>query len=171
MKKTNATKKRKIYAIFQFMSFAGTTLFLLGLIFISASVKTSGGLPTIQAWTDKLSNSLSFSNIDQTSIVAGILIYIAILLWVISWIVGLGVLSCSDRTLFDSLFLVFIVIPIFANFIGIIAQIVETKIFLTDATIDKESIIQEQTTVMELKIKKENTKTIQRDKKTKKTIK
>ena len=155
MKILQNNKKKKLYAIFQFTSFTGTFFFIFAMLFISASAISTTGLPSSHDWAEKVTDAMKFSDVNNTSQVAGLMMYCSFIFWISSWTAGLRIFSIPNRTIFDSLFLVFIVVPLFANIFTLMAQIVDTKVFLVNSKVDKGAIIAEQTKLIKLNIKKE----------------
>ena len=61
----------------------------------------------------------------------------------------------KQRTLFDSLFLVFTMRPLLSNIFAVFAQFVEKEFGYAEVKIDKKAIVQEQTRLIKIEISKE----------------
>ena len=143
MIKKELRSKFKIYAIFQ-----GLSLLAMGCLFAAFALlvyqedhidgKTIAETPY---WQAAISNSLSFyesSRLD--AFLASFLTYLTLILWMVTWITGLLVVKAKNRNLFDSLFLLFVMLPVISNLFAIMAQMtLKTKDY-TSSTIDKAAI-------------------------------
>ena len=60
----------------------------------------------------------------------------------------------KNRNLFDQLFLIFILIPVFSNIFGLFSQLTNKKFEYTSASFNKSKIIKDQIKTTELNIKR-----------------
>ena len=157
-------KKPNIYALFQFTAFVALIFALIGMVIIGymvflENVGTGKHISfTKEKLMEGLGSVLQFTSSSKLVFPASLLIYSSFGLFISSWYIGSRIFYCKNRTLFDSLFLVFMMIPVLANLFALIAQFVEKEFFIAEAKIDKDKIVEEQTKLIKLEISKEKKK-------------
>ncbi len=131
------SKKVKIYAVFQFITFI--SYFILGIAFI---LLTSNSNEWHHLISDKDINQgaflsktiiliLSFNIPGTYGIASSTLVYISIIIIVFSWIVGLQIVRSKNRNLLDSLFLLFAFMPLISNILCLSAQVSSNTIAIS----------------------------------------
>ena len=140
-------------AFFQFISFIALSVFLTGVVVLGYSLLKSNinNFWEIKTWTKEFGLSLVFDKTTPNAIVAGILFYTALGLAFLSWIFGWNLFRMKERNLYDSLFLLFIMIPVLSNIFALLAQIHTKKILFTETSINKQKIIDDETKELKLK--------------------
>ena len=152
--------KLKIYALFQFVSFIAIIFLLVSLVLSGYNVFITHAhgheIPfALSKWFAGVGNVLAFEENTNLIFFSAFFIYSSFLLFVTSWIIGMKVFRLKKKTLFDSLFLVFMMLPILSNIFAIFAQFVKKEFYHSEVKIDKKAIIEEQTRVIKLEISKE----------------
>ena len=152
--------KQKIYAMFQFISFVAVIFLLSSLVLSGYNVFISHAhgheIPfALNKWVQGVGNVLTFSESTEITLFSAVFLYSSFLLFIVSWIMGMKIFHLSQKTLFDSLFLVFMMLPLLSNFFAIIAQFVEKEFFYGEVVVNKKKIIEEQTRLIKLEISKE----------------
>ena len=136
--------KSKIYALFQFLSF--TSLLTMGIgvgILVYQGQIDNQTFTSVKLWTDGLGRTMSFSHGTATGILSSIFAYLGIMLWIATWAIGLLVVIDKRRNLFDSIFLLFVMIPLLANLLALIAQLSSRETEYTPSMIDKREVRRE----------------------------
>lgn len=144
--------KHRILALFQFFSTVGLVLLLLGYSLISKKESPND----FNEWIEKIGSALIFDEASKKAVgvFASLLIYISIGLWMVGNIFGWLMFRFKNRNLFDQLFLVFLLIPIFSNIFALFAQLSTKKIEHTSSDFDKEAIIKDQTRIINANLNK-----------------
>ncbi|MCK5866996.1 MAG: hypothetical protein KAG14_01215 [Mycoplasmataceae bacterium] len=138
------TFKIKIYAIFQFLSFISLLTLGIGIgVLIYQGQIDHQTFTSKKLWTVGLERTMIFSRATATGILSSIFAYLGITLWLVTWIIGVLVLRDKERNLFDSIFLLFVMIPLLANLLALIAQLSSRVAEYTSSTIDKKEIKKE----------------------------
>ena len=152
--------KQRIYAMFQFISFIAVIFLLISFVLSGYNVFISHAhgheIPfALTKWIEGVGNVLTFE--ESTSLIYGaaVFLYGSFLLFILSWIIGMRIFHLKKKTLFDSLFLVFMMLPLLANVFAIFAQFVEKEFYYEEVVVDKKQIIEEQTRLIKLEISKE----------------
>lgn len=130
------SKKVKIYAIFQFVTF--TSYFILGIACIllaTSSEQWNHALDNLENKENFLTKVIilvfSFQIPGPYGVASSVLIYVVIGITVISWVIGLQIVRSKNRNLLDSLFLLFAFIPLISNILCLIAQVSSNTIAIS----------------------------------------
>ncbi len=153
-RKGNMNKKQKNLTLYQFTSALSTAIFLLAVIMLGVALSKSGQTNIFfhfSNWLSVLSHSLIFDSSSAWSVFAGTLFYLWMILYLTSLYFGATTFSSKGGNLYDSLFLIFMMIPVLGNIFAVLAQFNNKKNLFTEDKIDKEEIIKQET----LKVNKE----------------
>ncbi len=145
--------KQKNLALFQFISLIAVFVLFTGFMILGFTLMNSGqvnALKSLPNWLEAVGHSLIFSSLTPNAIFAGSLFYISIILFLISWGFGWTMFSIKNRNLYDSLFLLFLMIPLLSNVFALIAQLNTKKSEYTDTKINKKKIISDETRLVKL---------------------
>ena len=154
------TFKQKNLALFQFISFLAIIVFAVGTVVLGYEMMKNNlaGFWELKPWLTSLGDALVFNSLSPNAVVAGIFFYSSLGLALISWIFGWNLFRMKERNLYDSLFLLFIMIPVLSNIFALIAQLNTKKILFTSTKIDKQKIIDEETKEIQMKHRKNKAK-------------
>ncbi|WKX02512.1 hypothetical protein [Candidatus Mycoplasma mahonii] len=150
--------KQKILAIFQFISFFGIILFLIGIAALGYSIIEMDNSDQYQyiwsasKWISNFRDTLACENNLITGITSSVFFYSSFILFIVSWIFAWKIFKTEERKLFDSLFLLFFVVPVLSNVFAFIAQLDTRRLLFTDATINKKKIIKDETMLLKMQM-------------------
>ena len=150
------TFKQKNLAMFQFVSFLAIIVFAIGAVVLGYQIMkiNASNFWDAKSWLISLWDALIFNNESPKAVMAGVLFYSSLLLALISWIFGWNLFRMKERNLYDSLFLLFLMIPILSNIFALIAQLNTKKVLFTSTKINKQKIIDDETKEIQMKHKK-----------------
>lgn len=145
-------KKFRVYAFFQFSSFFALLVFALSILLVSIhSYESMTSFDENQ--TVYLNTLLGQSFMGKLGGKMGTLVsafnYLTIIFWVNSWVVGLMILRIQNRNLFDSIFLIFVFIPLLSNVLALAAQFTLKTYDYTEDNINKKIVEAEQKRIIE----------------------
>lgn len=133
--------KFRLYAIFQSLSLiALSLLFAAFACLVYQHQSGSASLEDVAFWRHAIKETLTFQSAERLYIFASIFAYSTIVLWVITWIAGFLIVKIEGRNLFDSLFIMFVFIPIVSNLFAFIAQLSLKTSDYTSEKIDKQEL-------------------------------
>lgn len=136
--------KFRIYAVFQFMSFVAlSSLLVATILLVYQGAKTSVTVEDAEFWKQSIKDTLIFTSSTTQGVMASFFMYATLVLWSFTWIVGWMLLSIKQRNLFDSLFLLFLMLPVVSNLFALFAQMSLKETDYTSASIDKKEIKEE----------------------------
>lgn len=142
--------KFRIYAIFQVLSFIALLLLMIVAILLTYKQGQTGGDTTL---IESIISTLTFEKQEIIGVTSSLFMYITLILWIITWITGGTILSIKNRNMYDSLFLLFIMIPLLSNIFVFMAQISLKTQDYTLAAIDKKAIIKETEKILKAEAK------------------
>ncbi|WP_127943088.1 hypothetical protein [Mycoplasma sp. ATU-Cv-703] len=130
MKEKVLSRKSKIYATFQFVTFI--SYFVMGMTFLLILTLPGellvGGTTDISVsemrygWIELLKEIFTFRVSNPGGLTVSILVYLSFGLVLSSWVIGLQIVRTSERGLFDQLFLLFVFVPLLSNVLCLLAQ-------------------------------------------------
>ena len=139
--------KVRVYALFQFFSFLAFAFLMISfLLFTISSMNDNVDLII----DEQLEKVFTFHTDMAESQWGSVLIYIALILIIITWVLGLLIFRIKDRNFFDSMFLLFLIFPVVSNLFCLLAQLSLNVGKFTPMDISKEEIELEKTKVIEL---------------------
>lgn len=137
-------RKAKIYAVFQFTSFVGYFMMISAFIFVIISDDFF-----LKTFENRYDDSSSVSNVFKLLFTFGIvtpsgifyslLVYAGLMMIPLSWIAGIYISNEEERTLTDSLFVLFVIIPVLSSVFALIAQISNSEILVNKDEINKKA--------------------------------
>lgn len=136
--------KFRNYAWFQFMSVIALLTLMATIVLLAyAGAHIDKKITDDGFWGNAIVDTIKFVRQEVIGTMASIFIYITMSLWIITWIFGWMIFRTKNRNLMDSLFLMFLMIPIISNMFALFAQLsLKTKDY-TPSTIDKKKIKEE----------------------------
>lgn len=148
--------KVRAYALFQFVSFVAIMFLVVAFgLFVAATISNQEDNTLIVS--HEIGKVFTFQTDQAASQVGSVCIYIAIILFIFTWIIGWSIFSIKDRNFFDSMFLMFVMFPLISNFFALLAQLTLNVSKFTPNKLSKEEIEAEKTRVIELMEKKYKT--------------
>lgn len=133
--------KFRIYVLFQFMTFTALLLLCISAIVMMYEWNlTKISINVDISISNIISEILQFGRMQKVGILTSILFYFSFSLWISTWIIGLFILRFKKRNLHDSLFLLFVFLPLISNIIALIAQLSLKEQDYTSSFIDKVKI-------------------------------
>lgn len=135
-------RKAKIYAVFQFTSFVGYFLMIIAFILVITSNSFF-----LKSFDDRYNNSSSVDNVFKLLFTFGIvtpagifystLVYAGLMMIPLSWVAGVYIAQEEERTLTDSLFVLFVIVPVLSSMFALIAQISNNEILVNKDEVNK----------------------------------
>lgn len=138
-------KKFRVYAFFQFSSFIALLIFAVSAILISLHAADNSDMSLQVALID----SFAFGLDTTIGTLVSIFDYLTLMFWINAWVVGLMILAIKNRNLFDSIFLIFVFIPLLANILALAAQFTLKTYDYTEDTVNKKIVEAEQRKIIE----------------------
>lgn len=145
-------KKFRVYAFFQFSSFFALLVFALSVLLVS--IHSYEGITSTEGdHYLSLNTLLGQSFMGKLGGNMGALVsafnYLTLIFWVNSWVVGLMILRIQNRNLFDSIFLIFVFIPLLSNVLALAAQFTLKTYDYAEDNINKKIVEAEQKKIIE----------------------
>lgn len=145
-------KKFRVYAFFQFSSFFALVVLAMSVLLVSmhsyAGIIARGG-DTYFSLNTLLGNSFTGRLGGSLGMMVSVFNYLTLIFWINSLVVGLMILRIKDRNLFDSIFLIFVFIPILSNLLALAAQFTLKTYDYTEDNINKKAVAEEQKKIIE----------------------
>ncbi len=145
--------KKQLYSIFQFLSFFALILLFSVVICIAYVIVESGthhSLRNAQEWYNTFVVLLKYERLQSVGVIGSVLLYVSAGVYIASWVVGWMVFRIKNRNLFDSLFLLFLMIPVICNIFTLFAQIAQKELITTTSYVDKKHIEKETTRLINI---------------------
>lgn len=140
------TIKNLVYAKFQFVSFFAYFLLIIAFLIVTLTDMFSYfsfGEKVTQGSTFQFAASkiLSFQVKTFLGILSTLLVYSSMILIPASWLFGYQIAKDKNRTLTDSLFLLFVIVPFVSNLFALLAQISKNEYFVQNEKINYKNIM------------------------------
>lgn len=140
------THKTLVYAKFQFISFFAYFLLIISVLIISLS-----DIYSYFAFGEKINNgslfSLSASRIltfqvnTPLGVISSLLVYFSMITIPGSWLFGLQISKDKHRTLIDSLFLIFLIVPLVSNLFALLGQVAKNEYFVENEKLNYRELL------------------------------
>ena len=146
-------KKFRVYAFFQFSSFFALVVFALSVLLVSIhsyeGIMTSDGQDHYLSLNTLLGESFAGKLGGRMGALVSAFNYLTLIFWINSWVVGLMILRIKNRNLFDSIFLIFVFIPLLSNVLALAAQFTLKTYDYAEDNINKKIVEAEQKKIIE----------------------